>query len=74
MGEELHQRGLTECGAAVGPYEYYNIGATTIGGLKKFKIVPNRDYGKASANKPDGILVDRRDKRSISVILVVEHK
>src|SRR5690348_7307829 len=74
MSEELHQRGLTEHGVPVGSYEYYNIGATTIGALKKFKVVPNRDYGRAAANKPDGVLVDRRDKRSISVILVAEHK
>lgn len=74
MSEELHQRGLTEHGASVGPYEYYNIGATTIGALKKFKIVPDRAYGKATANKPDGILVDRRDNKNISVVAVVEHK
>ncbi|MBA3877998.1 MAG: N-6 DNA methylase, partial [Anaerolinea sp.] len=74
MSEELHQRGLTEHGAPVGPYEYYNIGATTIGALKKFKIVANRDYGTAGVNRPDGVLVDRRDKKNISVIMVAEIK
>jgi type I restriction enzyme M protein len=54
MSEELHARGLTEHGCPLGPYEYYNVGATSIGALKRFKIVPNREYGKASLNKPDG--------------------
>lgn len=74
MSEELHQRGLTERGMAVGQYEFYNIGATSIAALKKFKIIRNRDYGAAAAGKPDGVMVDRRDKKNISVLFVAEVK
>lgn len=74
MSEELHQRGLTKRGMPVGPYEFYSIGATSIAALKRFKIIPDREYGAATVKKPDGVLVDRRDKRNISVLLSVEVK
>jgi len=74
MSEELIQKGLTESGLKIGNYEFYPIGATTLNQLKRYKIVPSRDYKKYGARKPDALLVDRRNKSKIKVILVVEHK
>lgn len=74
MSEELLQRGLSENGLKIGPYEYYIIGNTNLNQLKKFKIVPNKDYGAYGVRKPDGLLVDRRNKDNVKVILVLENK
>jgi type I restriction enzyme M protein len=74
MSEELIQRRLTEHGLAFGPYEFYNIGSTTITQLRDFKIIPSKAYKGFSNNKPDNLLVDRRDRKAISVILVLENK
>lgn len=74
MSEELAQKGLTEHGLKIGNYEFYNIGNTTLNQLKKYKIIPNRNYKEYGARKPDSILVDRRNKEHIKVILVTEHK
>ncbi|MCX5633670.1 MAG: N-6 DNA methylase [Phycisphaerae bacterium] len=74
MSEEIAQRGLSDGGLLIGNYEFYNIGSTTIKQLKKNKIIPNKDYKKYEARKPDALLVDRRNKSKIKVILVLEHK
>lgn len=74
MSEELKQRGLTEHGLPFGQYEFYNIGSTTIRSLRAYKIIPNQDYTGFEANKPDALLVDRRNKNMISVMAVVENK
>lgn len=74
MSEELLQRGLSENGLKIGAYEYYNIGNTTLNQLKKFKIIPNKEYGSYGSRKPDGLLVDRRNKENVKVILVLENK
>jgi len=74
MSEELIQKGLTEHGLIIGNYELYNIGNTTLNQLKKYKIIPNRQYKEYGTRKPDVVLVDRRNKKNIRVILVIEHK
>lgn len=74
MSEELIQKGLTDNGIKVGNYEYYTIGSTTLNQLKKYRIIPKRDYKKYGTRKPDALLVDRRNKNDVKVITVVEHK
>jgi len=74
MSEELIKRGLIEHGLIVGNYEFYNIGDTTLNQLKKYKVIPNKDYKEYGSRQPDGLLVDRRNKENIKVILVIENK
>lgn len=74
MSEELSQNGLEKHGLKIGIYEYYSIGATTLNDLIKFNIIPDKDYGKYNRRKPDGLLVDRRNKSQIEVIAVIEYK
>ena len=78
MSEELIQKGYVDKkgkarGDAVGPYEGFNIGATTLDQLRQYKIVPDRAYGKQGKNKPDGIVVDRRGSTPI-VKFIAEFK
>ncbi len=74
MSEEIIQKGYEEQGLKIGEYQFYNLGATTISTLKKYKIIPNRDYKEYERKKPDALLVDRRSKSNPSVIAVIEHK
>lgn len=74
MSEELIQRGLTNGGIKISGYEFYDIGSVTLNQLKKFKIIPDKEYGKYNARKPDQILVDKRDKRNLKVALIIEYK
>lgn len=75
MSEELIQRGLTEKGLPFGNYEYYNIGNTNIRSLRAYEIIPNMPYpDETLRRKPDGLLVDRRNKNSIKAVAVIEHK
>ena len=74
MSEELIQKGLTKSGCKIVDYEYYDIGATTLTQLKQYKIIPKKDYKKYSKRKPDGLLVDRQNKKAIQVIVVAEYK
>lgn len=74
MSEEIRQRGYTENGLRIGSYEFYQIGNTNLSELKKYKIIPDRQYGQYALKKPDALLVDRRNKNQIKVILVVEYK
>lgn len=74
MSEELIQKGLGEHGLIIGNYEFYNVGNTTLNQLKKYKIIPNKNYKEYGVRKPDSLLVDRRDKKNIKVVLVMEHK
>lgn len=63
MSEELLQKGYIHRGRArgesVGPYEGFNLGATTLDQLPKYGIIPDRSYGRHGKNKPDGLVVDR---------------
>ena len=74
MSEEIKQRGYGEQGLKIGPYQYYNLGNTQLSTLKKYKIIPNRKYGNYENNKPDALLIDRRNKSKLKVIVVIEHK
>jgi type I restriction-modification system DNA methylase subunit len=74
MSEELIRKGLTDHGLKIGNYEFYPVGDTTLNQLKKYRIIPNRDYGKYGSRKPDALLVDRRNKNRIKIVLVIEHK
>lgn len=74
MSEELAQKRLTKYGLKVGNYQFYNIGNTTLNQLKKYKIIPKRNYKEYGIRRPDALLVDRRDENNIKVILVIEYK
>lgn len=78
MSEELLQKGYVRNGKArgerVGPYESFNLGATTLEQLRRFGIVPDRDYGKHAKKKPDGLIVDRRIAAAPAVKFVAEFK
>jgi len=74
MSEELLQKSLNNGGLVLGPFEYYNLGSTTLNDLKKYKIIPAKNYDSYGLRKPDGLLVDRRNKKKLSVILAIEWK
>ena len=74
MSEQITQMGYETHGLKLGNYEYYNLGATTLSTLKKYKIIPNIDYGEYERSKPDALLVDRKHKSKISIIAVIEYK
>jgi len=74
MSEELIQKGLTEHGLKIGIYEFYQIGNTNLNELKRYKIVPDKNYAEYGSKKPDALLVDRRNKNNIKVVLVIEYK
>lgn len=74
MSEELIKRGYTKNGKAFGRFEFYNIGDTTINSLISYNIVPKKDYKKYTAKKPDGLICDRRNKKNVTVIAVIENK
>ncbi|TAH33352.1 N-6 DNA methylase [Candidatus Saccharibacteria bacterium] len=74
MSEEILQKGLDKAGLRVGNYEFYNIGATTLNQLKRFSIIPDKDYGEYALGKPDALLVDRRNKKDIKIVAVLEYK
>src|SRR4030042_5824489 len=74
MSEELLQKSLNKGGLILGPFEYYNLGSTTLNDLKKYKIIPNKNYDAYGLRKPDSLLVDRRNKKKLSVILTIEWK
>lgn len=57
MSEELLQKGYVSRkgivhGDKIGPYEGFNLGATTLDQLRKYGIVPDRSYGKYGKRKP----------------------
>lgn len=77
MSEELRQKGyMTKSGDvtgdALGPYESFNIGATTLRQLRAAGVIPNRNYTRGTI-KPDGLVVDRREAPQ-QIKLVVEYK
>lgn len=74
MSEEFKQRGYEKNGLKIDKYEFYNIGNTSIDELKKYKVVNNLDYGEYKERRLDNILVDRRNKKKINVIAVIEYK
>lgn len=69
MSEELHQRNLIIAPDTMGPWSYYDIGATTLKSLKSVKIIPNRDYEEFEGKKPDALIVKKPQ-----VIAAIEYK
>lgn len=74
MSEEIIKRGYDRKGDQFGEYELFTIGDTNINALKKYRIVPNKNYGEFGKNKPDRLVVDRREPTKPVVLVVVEHK
>jgi len=74
MSEEIIQKNYEKHGDSFGSFEFYNIGKTSIDNLKKYKIVPNKDYGGYGNKSPDALICDRKKPSSVSVICVIEHK
>jgi type I restriction enzyme M protein len=74
MSEEIIQKDYEDHGLKIEKYQFYNLGSTTISTLKKYKIIPNKDYKEYEKKKPDALLVDRRNKSKPSVIAVIEYK
>jgi len=74
MSEELEALDLVKNPLKVGPYEYYPIGQSTVNQLKSAGIIPKKKYSGYESQKPDGLLVDRRNKNDIQVLCVVERK
>lgn len=70
MSEELLQRGLNKKPEKIGKWDFYNIGSTSIRGLKENNIIRNIDYGKIiERQKVDGIIVRQKE-----VIAIIENK
>jgi len=69
MSEELIQRNYVTAPDSMGPWDYYNIGATTLKALKAAKIIPNRNYATFEAKKPDALIV----KKPL-IVAAVEYK
>lgn len=69
MSEELIQRNLIEAPEHIGPWDYYNIGSTTLKALKTAKIIPKKDYAEFESKKPDALIV----KKPI-VVAAIEYK
>ena len=74
MSEELTQRGLNKKGISIGEYEFFPTHSTTLRQYKQLKIIPNKNYGKYNARKPDGLLIDRRNSSNPKCIVVLEYK
>lgn len=69
MSEELIQRDLVAAPDRMGPWDYYNIGSTTLKALKAAKIIPKKDYAEFETKKPDALLI----KKPV-VIAAIEYK
>ena len=69
MSEELIQRNLVAAPGRIGPWDYYNIGATTLKALKAAKIIPKKDYAEFETKKPDALIVKKPQ-----IIAAIEYK
>jgi len=69
MSEELIQRDYVTAPDSMGPWDYYNIGATSLKALKAAKIIPKKDYAGFEAKKPDALIV----KKPL-IIAAIEYK
>ena len=74
ISEEIIQKGYQKSGLKIGKYHFYNLGNTTFSTLKKYKIIPNKNYKDYEKKKPDALLVNRRNKSKPIVVAVIEHK
>ncbi len=69
MSEELLQRDLLKNPEKIGKWDFYNIGATTVKGLKEYGIIRNINYGEEEKKKVDALIVQKKN-----VIAVIEYK
>lgn len=69
MSEELLQRDLIENPEKIGNWDFYNIGATTLRSLKRYKKIRDMDYGILEMKKPDALII-----RQKQVIALIEYK
>lgn len=78
LSEELRARGYLHRGkvrgVAVGEFDGFLLGASTLNQLADAGVVAKRGYGAQKNRKPDGLVVDRRDPSALQVKLVIEHK
>ena len=65
MSEELQQ----VIPVSIGPYEYYRLGNTTLGQLRKAGIIPKKHYASIGRKKPDGLVIHQG-----RIIATVEYK
>lgn len=73
MSEELTKNHVIT-NSNFGNYTSLSIGSSTLGQLMKAKKIPASDYGEYSLLKPDGLLVDLRNKKNPNVLAVIEFK
>jgi hypothetical protein len=59
MSEEIIQRDLINAPEKIGPWNYYNIGSTSLKALKGAGIIPDRDYDEFELKKPDGVIAKK---------------
>ena len=69
MSEELIQRNLVAAPEHMGPWDYYNIGATTLKALKEAQIIPQKNYAEFESKKPDALIIEKAH-----VIATIEYK
>jgi type I restriction enzyme M protein len=69
MSEELIQRNLVAAPDRMGPWDYYNIGATTLKALKAAKIISKKDYAAFETKKPDALIVKKPQ-----IVAAIEYK
>ena len=69
MSEELLQRDFIKNPEKIGKWDFYNIGATNLKALKKYKKIPDIDYGILGKKKPDALIIQQKQ-----VIAVIEYK
>lgn len=75
MSEETRMKGYDKNGGIqFGEYELFILGNTTIDELKRLGFIPFKDYGNYGKLKPDALLVDRKNKKAIRVMAVIEGK
>ncbi|MCL2215969.1 MAG: N-6 DNA methylase [Defluviitaleaceae bacterium] len=74
MSEEIIKKKYQKNGDKFGEYEYYLLGETNFSNLKKFNIIPDKDYGQYEIKAPDALICDRRNKSKINVLCVIEYK
>ena len=74
MSEELIERNLIKNGTDFGEYELFLTYNTTINQYKNANIISKINYGKYSNRKPDGLIIDRQNRKLKSVLVVLEYK
>lgn len=71
MSEELNK--IPPPVLKIEKYEYWDIGASNLEQLKSAKVIPDKDYGEYGNRKPDGLIIERNNKK-IKVHIVLERK